>query len=228
MISLRRTISSNKSMNKFTSKYHRSLIVKMGGPALLIAACIFFYINAGSIPAPGKLPGHIGPAFWPRAILMVLIICSLVKIFNLWRHRHISAPTEVSREVVEALRSDSIVPKVDYDTEYDVEATEISVELEKEVKHQRSTKTLIIAILLVLGFVLAMDILGFLLSCLFFLWTFTYLGGWRKKLYLPLITVLGTLFINFLFVKWVYIPLPKGKFFFEDITIAIYKAMGIF
>jgi len=181
---------------------NQSLIIKISWPILVSLLCIFLYINAGSIQAPGRLPGQIGPAAWPRAILITLIFCSLLKIIlDLRRGRHGSMPEEGTGESV----------------------GEVEV-----IETLRSRKILVIAILLVFGFVLAIDVLGFFLGCLLFLWTFTYLGGWMKKIYLSLITTLGSLFITFLFVKWVYIPLPKGRFFFEDITIAIYKALGIF
>jgi len=180
----------------------------MGWEILIVLVSIFLYINAGSIPAPGRLPLQIGPDTWPRAILVILIICSLVRIFSIFKKSRISRPKESTERIV-------------------VE-DEVSESVMEVVESRRNQKILIIAILLVFGFVLAIDVLGFPLGCLLFLWAFTYLGGWRKTIYSLLIPVLGTLFITFLFVKWVYIPLPKGRFFFESFTIAIYKALGIF
>lgn len=182
------------------SKHDRPLSTKRSWPILIIVISIFLYINAGSIQAPGRLPGQIGPASWPRAILAALILCSALKIlFDLRRGLHVSVSEPETREGV----------------------------IEK-MENRRNWKILVLAILSILGFVLAIDNLGFLLSSLLFLWVFTYLGRWRKKVYLLLIGVMGTLAITYLFVKLVYIPLPKGRSLFEDITIALYRALGIF
>ncbi|MEW6409582.1 MAG: tripartite tricarboxylate transporter TctB family protein [Nitrospirota bacterium] len=189
------------------SKYYRSLVTKISGQVLFLVINIFLFVHAGSIQAPGKLPGQMGPATWPRAILLALIFCSLVKIYYIWKDSRIPTPEESTEKIIDI---------------------ENGVSVEEVVETQRNWKILVSAILLVFGFVLAISVLGFPLGCLIFLWAFTYLGGWRKTIYLLFITVLGTLFIAFLFVKWVYIPLPKGRFFFDDLTIAIYKILGIF
>jgi hypothetical protein len=39
--------------------------------------------------------------------------------------------------------------------------------------------------------------------------------------------VLGTVLLLYLFVMVVYLPLPKGQWFFSDLTIAIYRLLHI-
>ncbi|MDI7260799.1 MAG: tripartite tricarboxylate transporter TctB family protein [Thermodesulfobacteriota bacterium] len=182
------------------SKHDRSLSIKRSWPILVILISVFLYINAGFIQAPGRLPGQIEPAFWPRAILIALIVCSILRIIlNLRR----GLPASVSEPDTEKVAKETM-------------------------EDRRNWKILVLAMLSVFCFVLAIDNLGFLLSSLLFLWAFTYLGRWRKKIYLPLIAIMGTIVITYLFVKLVYIPLPKGRSLFEDVTIALYRVLGIF
>jgi hypothetical protein len=42
-----------------------------------------------------------------------------------------------------------------------------------------------------------------------------------------LTSVLGTVILLYLFVKVVYLPLPKGAWFFEDLTLAVYRLLWI-
>jgi hypothetical protein len=40
--------------------------------------------------------------------------------------------------------------------------------------------------------------------------------------------VVGTVILLYVFVKLVYLPLPKGAGPLEGLTIALYRALGIF
>jgi hypothetical protein len=53
------------------------------------------------------------------------------------------------------------------------------------------------------------------------------IAGLRKKAPLFLTSVLGTIFLLYLFVKIVYLPLPKGQWFFDDMTIFLYRLLHI-
>ena len=166
--------------------------------AVIVAASLFLFINAGSIPTPGRLPGQIGPDLWPRLLLGCLVLLCSVKIVQLLR----SSPSgNADRQVFSA----------------DAPADE-----------ERDRTVLITAAMMVFGFVFAIHFFGFFLATLIFLWGFTYLGKWRKKGYLAVTAVLGTVVVNYLFLKIIYVPLPKGQYVFEDITVMIYRALGIF
>ncbi len=177
---------------------NRSLIITTGCLVLVILASVYLYVDAGSIGAPGRRPGQIGPDAWPRAILLILMFCCVVKIVDLWKHQH-------------SRKQESVSPGQ-----------------AREEAEAGNPKVLIAGVIMVFGFVLATDTIGFFLSSLLFLWGLTYLGGWKKKLYLVPISVLGTVAISYIFVKLVYIPLPKGTGFFEDVSILVYRTLGIF
>jgi hypothetical protein len=72
-----------------------------------------------------------------------------------------------------------------------------------------------------------MDQIGFLLSNFIFLLLFLFLTGLRRKFSLLLISAGGTVVLLYLFVKVVYLPLPKGMWFFEDITLFIYRLLAV-
>jgi hypothetical protein len=50
----------------------------------------------------------------------------------------------------------------------------------------------------------------------------------RKPATLVLVSLLGTIGLIYVFVKVVYIPLPRGEWFFDDITLLIYRALLIY
>ena len=54
------------------------------------------------------------------------------------------------------------------------------------------------------------------------------LGGIRSPLLLGLHAGGGTVALLYLFVKLVYLPLPKGDGPFEALTLALYRALRIF
>jgi hypothetical protein len=75
--------------------------------------------------------------------------------------------------------------------------------------------------------VLLMEIIGFALANFLFIGVFLWLAGLRKPWRLILVSGLGTVGLLYLFVKVVYLPLPKGTWFFDDLTILLYRALFI-
>jgi putative tricarboxylic transport membrane protein len=82
-------------------------------------------------------------------------------------------------------------------------------------------------IVLVLAAVFCLDNIGFPIANFLFLLVFMRLAGLKKKLPLFLISFLGTIVLLYLFVKVVYLPLPKGQWFFDDLTVALYRVLHI-
>ena len=82
-------------------------------------------------------------------------------------------------------------------------------------------------IAMVIAAVYFMDVIGFPLANFLFLLLFMRIAGLRKKWPLFLTSALGTIFLLYLFVKIVYLPLPKGQWFFDDMTIFVYRVLHI-
>jgi putative tricarboxylic transport membrane protein len=81
---------------------------------------------------------------------------------------------------------------------------------------------------LIVLYVLLTPWLGFALVTALFIAAFMLLCGARGPLAIGLHAVLGTVGLLYLFVKLVYLPLPKGAGPFEDLTIGLLRALGIF
>jgi putative tricarboxylic transport membrane protein len=71
-------------------------------------------------------------------------------------------------------------------------------------------------------------LLGFPLTTAIFIAAFMALAGGRSVTGLVAAGVLGTVVLVYLFVKVVYLPLPKGDGPFEALTLALYRALRVF
>lgn len=82
-------------------------------------------------------------------------------------------------------------------------------------------------ILLIVLVVPAVVVFGFAIATALFIYIFLRLAGARGRWLPPLIALGGTVFLLYLFVKIVYLPLPKGEWFFENLTLALYRVLWI-
>lgn len=56
----------------------------LAGLGLIILAAIYFYVLAGKIDE-NPIPGQLGPAFWPRVMLILLIGSCGLKFLEVFR-----------------------------------------------------------------------------------------------------------------------------------------------
>lgn len=183
---------ARKEMTNQFSQGAGSLALRLKAPILIFAAALFFYVLAIRMDQ-FSVPGQLGPFFWPKAILILLMVsCGIKGLEIVFSPSQRPGPSagEPSR------------PEVDY-------------------------PRLISLIVLVLGVVLATEMIGFPLANFFFLILFMSAAGMHKKLYLLATSLVGTVVLLYLFVKVVYLPLPKGYWFFEDLTFFIYRILRI-
>ncbi len=162
------------------------------GPLLIVLLAAYFYFLAGKIDAPPG-PEQLGAAFWPKMILIFLMVSCGIKAGEILiaqrKHAAETAPAGPLPEV--------------------------------------NTPRLTAMIVMVIAAVYSMDFVGFPLANFLFLLLFMRIAGLRKKIPLFLTSVLGTVFLLYLFVKIVYLPLPKGQWFFDDMTIFLYRILHI-
>ena len=81
---------------------------------------------------------------------------------------------------------------------------------------------------LILLYVLAAPVTGFPLATVGFVAGFMWVSGARSAAGIAAGAVLGTVGLLYLFVKVVYLPLPKGDGPFEAVTLALYRLLRIF
>jgi putative tricarboxylic transport membrane protein len=91
-----------------------------------------------------------------------------------------------------------------------------------------STPKLVAGLASIAGSVAAAPVLGFPLATALFVAGFMLLGGTRSAAGIIAAAGLGTVALLYLFVKVVYLPLPKGDGPFEALTLALYRALRIF
>jgi putative tricarboxylic transport membrane protein len=91
-----------------------------------------------------------------------------------------------------------------------------------------SPPLLVVAIVVIVAYVATTPVLGFALATLAFVAVFMALSGARSPLTIAATAVGSTVAVLYLFIKLVYLPLPKGAGAVEAVTLALYRALGIF
>jgi putative tricarboxylic transport membrane protein len=84
------------------------------------------------------------------------------------------------------------------------------------------------SIALVLAYAALAPALGFAVTTAAFIVAFMALAGERSLAGLAVSAAVGTVSLVYVFVRVVYVPLPKGDGPFEAVTLALYRALGIF
>ena len=79
-----------------------------------------------------------------------------------------------------------------------------------------------------LAYTVAAPLVGFPLATVAFVAAFMVLAGARGPVGVVATAVVGTVVLLYTFVKVVYLPFPKGAGSFERVTLALYRALGIF
>jgi putative tricarboxylic transport membrane protein len=177
---------------KIANRYSGFKVKPLIGPLLIFIAAIYFYVLAGSM-YENPMPDQVGPAFWPRVILILLMASCVLKALESYL---------AFGKGIADMGAESAPPDV-------------------------SVSKLIAMIILVLAVVPGMEILGFALANFIFLILFIRIAGMRKLPSLIVTSLLGTIFLLYLFGKIVYLPLPKGDWIFNDLTIFIYRLLYI-
>jgi putative tricarboxylic transport membrane protein len=84
------------------------------------------------------------------------------------------------------------------------------------------------AALVALGlYAAAAPVVGFPLANALFLATFMWVAGLRRPVRAGALSVAITVALLYLFVKVVYLPLPRGEGAFHDATLGLYRALGL-
>jgi len=164
---------------------HKNEIIVNG--VILATACFLFYV-ATSFPM-FKHADKLGPAFWPKVILLVTIILSgLLAVKNVlsWmQNRDIG-----NQQIIE--------------------------------KEPENLKRLLLAIVVSLVYGFSVPYTGFLLSILLFQFVFLFILKVKKVWVLVLYPLSLTTVIYLIFIKILYIPLPRGQGIFLTFSRLFY------
>ncbi|HEV8436909.1 MAG TPA: tripartite tricarboxylate transporter TctB family protein [Methylomirabilota bacterium] len=91
-----------------------------------------------------------------------------------------------------------------------------------------SRRRLAAAIAAIVLYVVATPVVGFALATAAFIAVFMSLCGTRSVTALGANAMVGTVLLLYLFIKLVYLPLPKGEGPFEALSLLVYRALRIF
>jgi putative tricarboxylic transport membrane protein len=91
-----------------------------------------------------------------------------------------------------------------------------------------STSRFALGMACILAYVIAAPRLGFPLATAAFIVAFMVVAGARRAPGIAATALLGTVILLYTFIKLVYLPFPKGDGPFERVTLALYRALGIF
>lgn len=167
---------------------------------LVVAAILWMLTTRISFDAR---PGQIGPTFWPRVAIGLMAISALVEI---GRQLLSPMPGKEISGIGEALEGS-------HDDGDDA---------------PRQPHLLMIGVGLTLAFALLVSTLGFVLSTFLYLVAFMYAGLYRNHVMIWTTSALGTLLFAFVFLKVVYVSLPRGTAPFDTVTQLVLSLLGAF
>jgi hypothetical protein len=155
--------------------------------AVLLAVAAWFYKLAVAIQYDHR-PDTLGPDFWPRLVLLGLMLICIVQMARLLLFGHAGA-------------SGSLI-----------------AEMEEEDSPQRISGTLALGAALTVSYGALVTVLGFLLATFGFLVLFMYAARFRAHRQIWLSSVAGILALLVIFQKVVYVSLPRGVPPFDQLT----------
>ena len=171
--------------------------------AFAIAAVLFVFANRIEFESP---PGRIGPDFWPKLILgLALVTCA----FEIVRTLFFDDGEQVGG-VLESILDET--PAED---------------TEREEPPKLYPRLLVAGIGLTVGYVIAIEWLGFFLCTFLYLAAFAWIGRYRRPVVILVSSLVGSLAFMFVFMKVVYVSLPLGQGPFAQITFFLMRLMGI-
>jgi hypothetical protein len=166
--------------------------------AALAAGAAYLYHDTARFASLGR-PGQLGPDFWPRAVLILLLVVCAIQIGR----RLLESPGAAEADVARA-------PQTGADAE-----------------GERDWRLLAGGIGLTILYVPGIAYLGFFLATALFLAAFMWVGRFRRPKIVAAASVLGSLTFVFVFMKVVYVSLPLGVGPFRTLSAWIMAALGI-
>ncbi len=172
------------------------------------AAAGYLYYVASNFQFHARA-GTLGPDFWPKAILVLLIATCVY---------------EIARIALVPRRDAEVGGVLEKIVE---ESAEQHGDMGAPVAPEYHPLLLLLGMAVTLGYVAVVQTLGFFLSTIAYLVTFLIIGGYRRWLVNAAVSLIGTLLLMFIFMKLVYVSLPIGVEPFSRITFFLMQVMGI-
>lgn len=176
---------------------------------VMLAASVLLYWAATGIDA--DTGGRIGPAAWPKAIIVVLGVLCIWEIVK----RLLAGSAPAARGLVNALTHNPA------EVAAGIEAGSAPA---PDAEHPRK---LAAGIALVAAYVVAVSWTGFFVATVLFLAIFPWVGGLRRPVLAALLGLSGSLVLIVVFMRVAYISLPLGEGPFRALSLALLRAIGV-
>ncbi len=167
------------------------------------AGVVLFYIAAQF--EFHRRAGTLGPDFWPKLILGLLIIVCICEITRIVFARN--PDSDISGVLQNIAGADPVA-----------ESTEPA---------DRHPWRLLAGMAATLGYVALVSTTGFFLTTSAYLAAFLIIGGYRNHKVTAALSLGGALLLMFVFMKLVYVSLPIGSDPFAQVTLLLMQLMGI-
>jgi len=179
-------------------------------PYLLLFLFSLFCLWSLSALMDRSPDGNLGPAFWPR---MVLVLMAALCLFQATRHLLIARDTALEeRARPETAERQAITAPGD---------------LADEPSRPLQPALLIGGLVLIALYAVGIQALGFFVSSALFLSLFAAVGGFRHWLWNPLIGGLGSFLFLVVFMRIAYISLPLGAGPFKELSLLLMHWIGV-
>jgi len=165
----------------------------------VFAFAAFLFTRTASFAALGR-PGQLGPEFWPKAVLVLLMVTCALEIL-----RAAIAPPARPSALANAKQGHG----------------------EGDEEEPRYPALLISGIALTMLYVPGMQVLGFFLATVVYLAAFMLVGRYRRFGVIATTSVVGSVVFVFVFMKIVYVSLPLGIGPFRSVSTALMALLGI-
>lgn len=172
----------------------------------VVVAAGYFYVLADRIEfdQPG---GRIGPDAWPKIVLGLMIAVAVLGVV-----KAVFSPREAPADLTpEGALS------------FDVPAGDVPA----EAPSRTWLHLPIVGTLLFVGYVLVLDIVGFVIATAALIAAFLYVGRYRHHVVIAACSVLGPLGFFIVFRAVAYISLPLGQGPFLDLSVWLMKLFGM-
>lgn len=177
-----------------------SVRVRAGLPYLVVlAGGAFLYRTADRLDAAAG-PGGIGPGTWPKLVLAVMLLAALWGfVASTFGIRKTAAEQTADVTEIEALlRPPELYPHLVW-----------------------------LAVLATFGYLLLLPLAGFFLATIIYTLVLLHLGHYRRLLRGLALSVVVAFAFMFLFMRVVYVSLPRGIAPFDHLSFVVMAALGV-
>lgn len=189
--------SDNSTISGEESNTHNSGIDALISIAISLGA-ILFLVTSGQYAGVRTATSDPGAAFWPRVVLVVILLSSIVNLIHIFRENDILGSSSVFS--LPSKRLKSVTSPSDYSNE---------------------NKKYLASIIMMIGYIALLTYLGFLVTTTILLsllaWVLGYQSVWKVSLFGISVSVL----VFILFRNLMNIALPYGVGIFRELGVIV-------